>query len=421
MPAYSDYLKLDFNLWFKKWCPALILLGSMVCTAPCIAVEFTASQKAIIKSLTLTPKQLQTKQKKAEPANQYSQNLQAKKLGKALFFDTRLSGNGAISCASCHNFSTGLADNKTLAQGLGRGTRNTPTLINAFIQRWFFWDGRADSLWLQALGPIESNVEMGGNWQAIYALFINDKKLFNAYNQVFITTPINKEIAFNNSDKNRFKSNIGKAIAAFEIDIVQFNSRFDTFANNIDKKTINTNASVNLTKEEQLGLKLFVGKAKCVTCHFGPNFSDGEFHNIRLISQLKTPNDSGRYGAITSLMNNPMNILGDYSDIAIDDETSKAKTRYLTLPNTSHSTLWAAYKTPTLRNISQTAPYMHDGSLRHLKQVIEHYSTFKGAAPNTHMKNSGLLQPLNLTVKEQEQLLSFLQTLTGKVNIPTYD
>lgn len=379
-------------------------------------VEFDASQIALIQSLTLTKPNTIIQQKNAEPSNRYSQNIEAKKLGKALFFDTRLSGSGTVSCANCHNFSTGLTDNKTLAQGLGKGSRNTPTLINVFMQRWFYWDGRADSLWLQAIGPIESPLEMGGDWAAIYQLFKNDKKLFNSYNQLFTLNPINKNKAFTQIDTHRFKTNIAKALAAFQIDITQFNSPFDAFAQSIrhQKKT------QILTLDQQQGLKIFIGKGRCITCHSGPNFSDGEFHNIRLKSQLTNPNDSGRYGAITALKNNPMNILGLYSDLAEDDINNRSKTYYLTAPNKGHNTVWAAFKTPTLRNVAQTAPYMHDGSMQTLKAVINHYSTFKNAAPNTHANNN-LLQPLNLSPKEQTQLIAFLHSLTGTVKIPNYE
>ncbi len=391
----------------------LVVIG-VLAKASSVSVTFTESQKKIIKSLTLTQEKIAQQQQKAEPSNHFRHNKLAKKLGKILFFDTRLSKNNAISCASCHNFLTGLSDNKKIAQGLGQGIRNTPTLINAFMQRWYFWDGRADSLWLQALGSIESPVEMGGDWQLIYSLFINDKALYTIYNKVFKKNPLSKNQSFADIDSNRFKTNIAKAIAAFVLDIMQFNSPFDHFA-----KNIKSNNNSHLTLNQQRGLQLFLGKANCMACHFGPNFSDGEFHNIRLMSQLKKPKDSGRYSAIALLKNNPLNILGEYSDISQNDSYSKAKTQYLTQPNNTHNNLWAAYKTPTLRNVAQTAPYMHDGSMQSLEQVIEYYSTFKNAVPNSH--NNNLLQPLNLTKEEKLQLVDFLRSLTGTIEIPVYE
>ena len=371
-------------------------------------VVFNPAEQRIIKSLTSaknTPV--------VDPSNAFLNNLAAKKLGKALFFDARLSANGKVACVSCHDFAKSTTDAKRFAQGIGQGTRNTPTLINVFMNRWFFWDGRADSLWLQALGPIESKLEMGGSWPAIYQLFITDKNLLVAYNTIFINTPLNPQQPFVALDANRFKTNIGKALAAFEVDITQFNSRFDVFA-----QTLPAPAAYTLLNNQELaGLKIFIGKGNCLRCHLGPNFSDGEFHNIRLISQVNNPKDSGRYGAIDSLKSNPHNLLGAYADINPQDATARnfvAKTQYLTATTEQ----WAAYKTPTLRNIEYTAPYMHDGSKSTLKAVIEHYSDFTGAAPAHH--TGGLLEPINLTLIEQAQLEAFLKTLTGEVNIPSY-
>ncbi len=421
MPRYKLYLY--YTMCIRSLKPKLFLLMEaifflVICIfakASYADVTFTSSQKTLIKSLTLTKEAIAQQHQKAEPSNQYRHNKWAKKLGKILFFDVRLSRNHQISCASCHNFLTGLSDSQTIAQGLGQGSRNTPTLINAFMQRWYFWDGRADSLWLQALGSIESQVEMDGDWEAIYHVLINDRTLHDLYNKIFIKTPIVNKKPFLEIDIDRFKTNIAKSIAAFVLDIKQFNSPFDDFADDIQSN------NHYLTLNQQRGLQLFLGKANCITCHFGPNFSDGEFHNIRLISQLSNPKDSGRYGAIALLKNNPLNILGEYSDIPTSDTTSKAKTQYLKLSHNTHNHLWAAYKTPTLRNITQTAPYMHDGSLHTLEQVIEHYSTFEHAAPNRHKNNSRLLQPLNLTKEEKSQLVDFLHSLTGTIEVPVYE
>ena len=341
-----------------------------------------------------------------DSTNKYANNIAAKKLGKQLFFDSRLSSNGKVSCATCHDFSQSLADGKALAVGLGQGERNTPSLINAGMQRWFFHDGRADSLWLQALGPIESKLEMGGNWQKIHRVFVKDATLLAAYNKVFVDAPLLPKVPYFKIDKNRFKVNVGKALAAYEMDLVQFNSRFDDYVNAVVSRNDYRNV---LTQSEQRGLKVFVGKGRCVQCHSGANFSDGEFHNIRLMAAVNNPQDSGRYGAITMLKENPMNTLGLYSD-----DPAAVKTQYIR----QYEAQWAAFKTPTLRNVALTAPYMHDGSMATLRDVIEHYSRFDNAAPDHH-KNP-LLTPLNLSEKEAGDLEVFLQTLSGTVVNPNY-
>lgn len=341
-----------------------------------------------------------------DTTNQYANNRAAKKLGQQLFFEPRLSSNGKVSCATCHDFSQSLADGKALAVGLSTGGRNTPTLINAGMQRWFFHDGRADSLWLQALGPIESKLEMGGNWQKIHRVFVKDSTLLTAYNQVFSATPLLPNVPYFKIDKNRFKVNVGKALAAYEMDLVQFNSRFDDFVTAV----VNGNDHRNeLTLSEQRGLKVFMGKGRCVQCHSGANFSDGEFHNIRLMAAVNNPQDSGRYGAINGLKENPLNTLGVYSD-----DSTAVKTLYIR----QYEAQWAAFKTPTLRNIALTAPYMHDGSMATLRDVIEHYSRFERAAPDHH-KNP-LLTPLNFTEQEMSDLEAFLKSLSGTVLNPSY-
>ena len=377
---------------------ALILLLS---AGACIGAErLSESELNIVRSFTPPALPL------TDTTNQYAENLAAKKLGKQLFFDTRLSSNGKVSCATCHDFSQSLVDGKTLAAGVGIGSRNTPTLINAAMQRWFFLDGRADSLWLQAIGPIESKLEMGGSWQKVHRLFINDKNLLTAYNSVFTQTPLLPKVPYFKMDKNRFKANVGKAIAAFEMDLIQFNSRFDHYVNAVVNGEENQNI---LNANELRGLKVFIGKGQCIQCHSGANFSDGEFHNIRLMAAVNNPQDSGRYGVINSLKQNPLNTLGAYSD-----DVTVGKTQYLQQSKAQ----WAAFKTPTLRNIALTAPYMHDGSMATLRHVIEHYSTFANAAPDHH-KNP-LLMPLNLTDAEITDLEAFLKTLSGTITLPTY-
>lgn len=396
-----------------KACASLMWLGLsflVVSSTHAKLPVFTAQEKQIILSFAAQPKQLDWQQR-TDPTNQFADNLEAKKLGKSLFFDPRLSANGSISCASCHDFEQGLADGRIIAKGLAVGSKNTPTLINVFMNRWFFWDGRADSLWSQAAGPIEDKREMGGNWPDIYQLFINDPALLGAYNSAFQQYPIDAKQDFGQADLKRFKVNIGKALGAFQMDLIQFNSPFDEFVLSLSQGELNNKPSKPpLSADELHGLKIFIGKGKCNQCHFGANFTDGEFHAIRLQSAVTRPQETGRYGALALLKKDIFNSHGPYSD-----NPSEVKTQYLM----QQQNQWAAFKTPTLRSVAQTAPYMHDGSMSTLRDVIEHYSRFENAAP-AHHGNGELLTPLNLNETEIEQLEAFLKSLSGTTSVPEY-
>ncbi len=387
----------------------LLLLLYFVSWHTYAEVIFSKSQKKIISTLTL-PIPISIPQ---DPSNAYQNNKHAKALGKKLFFDVRLSGNKQISCASCHQIEKAFTDGLPQAQGITKGEKNTPTLLNMAFNRWFFWDGRSDSLWNQAINPITHRAEMNGRWLDVYQLMVTDSVLLTLYNQVFTLSQIDKGILFSDIDSNQFKSNIAKALAAFQSDIIQFNSRFDEYARSI---TQNRHPSSNvLSLAEKRGLQLFIGKAQCIACHNGPNFSDGEFHNIRLPTHKNARPEAGRYEGVAQLKKNKLNLLSPYSDLTEKNKTYGDKTFYLTQQNSQ----WTAYKTPTLRNITQTAPYMHNGIFKSLNRVIEHYSSFENAAPNHH--KNGLLMPLHLSEKEMIQLIAFLETLTGTIIIPSYE
>lgn len=393
-----------------KHCHFLIVLG-MLSELALSDPFFNEKEKEIILSLTRFESDLSF----ADPSNKYSKNLLAKKLGKQLFFDARLSSNGKISCHDCHNFTLSTTDGKKVAKGMARGSRNTPPLINLAMNRWYFWDGRSDSLWSQALGPITSRAEMGGKWPNIYQLFLGDSALFKRYNAIFTDSKIIKIREYQDIEKNRFKSNIGKALAAFQMDIIQFNSRFDTYAKNL--KTGNIKKLNSINTEEKKGLKIFIGKGHCTQCHSGPNFSDGEFHNLQLPSQKDNPKNSGRFSAIPLIKSNVMNIIGLYSDATSMDHISTAKTRGLIQTQEQ----WAAFKTPTLRNVADTAPYMHDGSINSLAEVIDFYSTFSENPSTGGHHSNALLTSIDLNAEEEKQLEAFLHSLTGTIKLPTYE
>ncbi len=368
-----------------------------------------------------------------DPTNRFADDPRAAHLGQFLFFDTRLSANGEVSCATCHVPSKGFADGKTLAEGIGLGTRHTPSLWNVAYNNWFFWDGRADSLWAQALGPMECDVELGRDRMQIAHLIYNDTELRQAYETLFGALP---DLA----DGDRFPAqampppplrepttaqehtwrampwkdrreidevfaNVGKSIAAYERKIISRGSSFDTFVEGLIAD--DPLAMSALSDQAQRGLKLFVGEARCRLCHSGPNFTDSLFHNNRLPpldgGMLR---DQGRYGAINLLVRNNFNALGAFND----DRSKQTAGRVRQIHRAPHQ--WGEFKTPSLRNVALTAPYMHQGQFGTLREVLEFYSTLESAVPIQRAAEL-VLQPANLTDEQIDDLLAFLESLTN--------
>lgn len=274
-------------------------------------------------------------------------------LGKRLFFDTRLSLDRASSCATCHAPEKAFADGLPRAKGFQGATlpRNSPTVLNAAYNAAQFWDGRAATLDEQCKGPLLAPAEMN---------MLDEKHLVDRLNSI---------PGYKNDFQSIFNGlpaldNVARAIAAFERTLVTPDSRFDRYASG-DKSA--------LTDAEKRGLILFIGKAACSECHQGPNFTDNKYHNLGMLPGHGNPADLGRYAI-----------------------TKKEEDRN-------------AFKTPTLRNITLTAPYMHDGSVATLEQVIELYDRGGDDGPN----KSKLIYKLNLTTQEKADLLAFLKTLTG--------
>lgn len=281
-------------------------------------------------------------------------NYKAKiELGKQLYFDGRLSKSGAISCAFCHNPGTGFADPRQTSIGIGGGVggRQAPTVYNTVFNHLQFWDGRARSLEEQAIGPIHNPIEMGETHEAVVAKLNKIKGYQQQFRAVF-----GAEVSL---------QGIAEAIAAYERTVISTNSAFDQYVLG-DAKAMDEGAI--------RGMALFKGKARCILCHNGPNFTDNQFHNLGVPQVGPLKEDLGRY-----------------------DVTRAEKDR-------------GAFKTPTLRSIIETAPYMHDGAFKTLEDVVEFFNAGGGANPNL----SPLVKSLNLTPEEKADLVAFLQSLTGE-------
>jgi cytochrome c peroxidase len=339
--------------------------------------QFNSAERELIASLSLS----QLEPLPADPSNRYADQPAAAAFGKQLFFDTRLSSNGKISCATCHNPDRQFQDDVDRARGVGKTDRRTMPIAGTAHGPWFFWDGRKDSQWSQALGPLESPVEHGGKRGQYVQLIAQEYR--DTYRAVFGT-----DADF--SDTTRVFVNIGKAIAAFERTIQFEPTRFDEFAQ----------SGRGLTKDEMAGLKLFIGKANCIQCHNGPLLTDNVFHNTGVPARHDVPRDVGRALGAKQVLADEFNCKSKWSD-AKPEECRELE--YLVADG--HE-LERAYKTPSLRGVADRPPYMHAGQLKDLGTVLNHYNRAP-AAPEGHSE----IKPLRLSRKELLELEAYLRTL----------
>jgi cytochrome c peroxidase len=336
----------------------------------------------------------------ANETNAHADDPQAAVLGQALFFDPRLSKGGTISCATCHQPEKSFADGRALSKGAADGRRHTPSLWNVAYNRWLFWDGRADSLWAQALHPIEDPVEMAGSRDAVLAAVSGDHRLRAAYEAVFGPLPPR---GASRAEVSRTFANLGKAIEAYERRLLSRRAPFDVFVEGFRENDAAKQAA--LSPAARRGLKLFLGRGNCRTCHTGPTFSDGEFHAIELPPVTAVP-DPGRLEGIERVVKDEFGAGGAYSDRT--DGPRAQNVRYLSRA-APHAR--GQFKTPTLRNVARTAPYMHDGRLATLPDVLAHYSRLENRPPaGPHQE--AILTPLSLSREETSDLLAFLDALT---------
>ncbi|MEM7166528.1 MAG: cytochrome c peroxidase [Planctomycetota bacterium] len=371
---------------------------------------------------------------RADATNRYATHPEAALLGQQLFFDVRFSGNGKVSCATCHDPQQDFHDGKALAEGISTMTRHTPSLWHVARQRWFFWDGRSDSLWAQALDPIEVPGEMAGSRTRVVRLLRDDAQLRRTYESVFGSLPATllaplpddarpaapgatdeltavhdaawlQLTAAQRRDIDRTFVNAGKAIAAYVRRLERGPSPFDAFvAALVEAPTPNNDL---LSPSAQRGLALFNGRANCRSCHGGPLFSDGEFHDTGVAPlNGKQAMDAGRYAGIQRLRKSPFTADGVFSD----ERNGAAAQRSKSVTQTPQN--YGRFKTPSLRNVALTAPYMHQGQLPTLEAVVRFYSTREGALPPAHHAET-ILQPLHLSDAEVGDLVAFLESLTG--------
>lgn len=391
--------------------------------------KWSAEEVATIASMRLS----EAGERPADASNAYEQRTEASAFGRALFNDSRLSKDGQVACASCHSAAGQFEDGRQFGKGVGTGKRRTMPVMGAAHSPFLFWDGRKDSAWSQALGPLEDPAEHGGNRVRFVRLVLSQYKA--QYEAVFGAVPelgaLPEDASPSGTDAeraawgalrpatrdgvNRVFANMGKAIAAYERNVSYGESRFDQYA----QATVRGHGLGQdvLTLQEVRGLRAFLNKGQCVTCHNGPLLTDHAFHNTGVPPVDPKNPDRGRVEGLKKLLKDEFNCLGPYSDAKPDQ---CGELQFLSANDASQL---GAFRTPALRNVAARAPYMHAGQFATLEQVLQHYAK----SPNAAIGHSELARPgdkhaerqaIRLSAADIQDLAAFLGALTGPVIQP---
>jgi cytochrome c peroxidase len=329
-----------------------------------------------------------------DPSNRVSGKPEAIALGERLFFEPRLSGPGSVLCATCHAPGRAFQDGRPRAFGLAEVDRNTPSLLNVRTAHWFGWDGAQDNLWAQSVRPFLDPKEMDASAQHVAGAV---RRLYAAdYEKTFGESPADDETVL---------VNVGKALAAYQETMLTGRTPFDEFRDALERDEFGKAQAYPAAA--QRGLKIFIGKGNCAVCHFGPNFTNGEFADtgIRFFVE-KGRVDSGRLDGIKKLKSNSLNLLGKYNDDA--GRGTATGTRHVQAQHRN----FGEFRVPGLRNVANTAPYMHNGSLATLQDVVKHYSELN--EERLHQDGERILKPLKLSDSEAADLLAFLESLSAR-------
>ena len=345
-----------------------------------------------------------------DPSNRVSGNKDAIEFGKQLFTSTYLSADKQTSCISCHlpthAFSGDSASRSKNATQPTTTTsssakinthsldRDTQTLMNVRFNRWFGWDGRNDNLWAQSIRPIIHTTEMNLAIEDIRKV-ANSKDFTAQYTQLFGDSQ-------HQSDEEVLV-NIGKALAAFQETLVTDKTPFDEFRDAVAEQDWATAA--NYPESAQRGLEIFEGRGRCSFCHQGALFTNGEFHDAGVPYFIRPGVvDKGRHQGMIELKKSPFTLDGKYND---DPEKQGA---WAVRKVTQLHSNFGIFRVPSLRNVAKTAPYMHNGSLQTLEDVVQHYNNID--MERLHADGEAILKPLGLTKDEVNDLVEFLKSLS---------
>lgn len=363
-----------------------------------------------------------------DSTNRYADVDAAARFGQRIFFESALSPRG-LNCAFCHVPSNAFSSGLTYDGFGGLDFRNVPSLVNVAWQRWYFWDGRTDSAWAQFVVPFEKHDELGASRVDLVRTIASTPRLAAEYTALFGPLPETSDslrfpagakptthapdsarndawtamAAADQRAVNQVVAHVGKAVAAYERLLVGGTSTFDAFLSAVAQG--DAEAAQSYPEDARRGLALFVGRAGCIGCHSGSALSDGEFHNLGLSPpHPRVPIDRGRELGVAAVVVDPFNARGEFSD----DRVGPGAQRVGAL--TDAAPLPGAFRTPTLRNVALTGPYLHDGRFSTLDEVVR----FKAAADAVPAvgERDPALRPVELSAQDVDDLVAFMLTFT---------
>ncbi len=333
-----------------------------------------------------------------DASNRIETSQAAVAFGRELFFDPRLSADGRFACATCHVPALAFQDGRRVALSRAGGVRNTPTLLNTRTQRWLGWDGAHDSLWAASLAPLLSADEMGHDPATLAATVRAQPAWSRRWPRVF-----GRALP---EDAQALAVDVAKLLAAYQATLVSPRTPFDEFRDALLRG--DRQAAARYPLAAQRGLRLFVGTARCHVCHAGPGFSNGEFADVGVPFFVAGGVDPGRHGGLQKLQASAMNRLGPFNDGGTAADPRAVTTRHV-LPLHRH---FGEFRVPGLRELTATAPYMHDGSLATIEEVVRHYSELD--EERLHADGERILRRLDLSAGQAADLAAFLRTLSRR-------
>ena len=394
--------------WGEGLARGLATLALLVALGPAVAQSLAPAQSS--KPVTFTDAEVRRilslgpwpPPTVVDPSNRVSGKPEAVAFGTRLFADPRLSTTGTIACTTCHLPGRAFTDGLPRGQGIARVDRNTPTVFDTGGRRWYGWDGAHDNLWAQSLRPLVDPREMGTGVAHVAAAVRTHDDLAERYTAVFGRPPP--------ADDEVVAVDVAKALAAYQEVLVSERTPFDDFRDALARG--DAAAMARYPQAAQRGLKTFVGSGNCTACHLGPRLSNGEFHDVGVPFFVEPGRvDAGRYDGIRKLGASRYTQTGPFND---DPARAPAtSTRHVALEHRNYG----EFKVPSLRNVARTAPYMHDGSLATLRDVVRHYSNLP--EDRLHADGERILKPLGLDKYEVDDLVAFLESLSAGRAAPT--
>jgi cytochrome c peroxidase len=401
----------------------IVVTAGWITVGPRTPADWTDADLAVLQSLSIDS----LPPLPPDPSNAVADDPAAARFGHRLFFDTRLSANGAVACVTCHQPERHFTDGLPKGRGIGLSGRNTRSIVGSAFSPWQYWDGRRDSLWAQALSPLEDPAEQGGNRMRFVRFIASDTEYRRRYEALFGPLPDftdrtrfpddaapipgtaleeawQQMAAADRRQVNSVYANIGKAIAAYERLVLPGASRFDAYVRALTSGNEAAAAGI-LSKEEILGLQLYIDEARCTECHNGPLFTNNEFHNTGMLSFPGDAPDRGRIDGVRKVMADPFNCLGEFSD---DPQQNCAELEFAR----TGVELVGATRTPSLRNLSGTAPYGHKGQQATVADALRQYND----SPLAMIGHNEAEFPLGLSRRELRWLEAFLASLDAPLS-----